>query len=500
MKIKVKLLQAWNEPGGGSHAKGAELELDAGQADALVALGYAEKVASKVKVKLGQAWTDGETEHEAGSVLDLDAAKAKSLVDAGVAEEVADAASVQAALAEGVAELQKGISEAVRKAITEGAQGLTIAGKQIRVTGGTPMAEDDPLGGFKSTGHYLRDVKHACNPAQPFVSEELAAWQKMWGAMNKAPSGQSEASGEEGGFAIIPEFSRQVITRVGEEDIGVIGACDLLSVGQGNSITVTGLVDHDRSGTTYRYGGLVVYCIAEAEQYTASHLKLRRVKIDLDKVGALAYCTEEEISDSALINWPQRLEAQASAAIRDEVTEWVMFGNGVGKPHGAFADTAICVEVAAEDGQAAATVVTENIFQMEQQLDPKSAGRAKWFYNQTLHKQLRTLTVDVGTGGALVPLFDGRAKEIDAIPATRTEHCEAAGTAGDIVLGDFSKYGLAFKGDVKSAVSIHLRFDYDETAFKFTWRMGGRPLWDRYLTPRKGGENVSPFVRLITRD
>jgi hypothetical protein len=43
---------------------------------------------------------------------------------------------------------------------------------------------------------------------------------------------------------------------------------------------------------------------------------------------------------------------------------------------------------------------------------------------------------------------------------------------------------------------MHLRFDYDETVFKFTLRMDAQPLWDVPLTPFKGTNTQSPFVAL----
>lgn len=46
---------------------------------------------------------------------------------------------------------------------------------------------------------------------------------------------------------------------------------------------------------------------------------------------------------------------------------------------------------------------------------------------------------------------------------------------------------------------MHIRFDYDETVFKFSWRVGGRPDWDSTITPYKGTTARSPYVALATR-
>ena len=79
------------------------------------------------------------------------------------------------------------------------------------------------------------------------------------------------------------------------------------------------------------------------------------------------------------------------------------------------------------------------------------------------------------------------------------EQCQTLGTVGDIILADFSTFLLATKGGVQQAMSVHLRFDYDESVFRTLARAGGEPLWSSDLTPFNGTNTVSPFVALETR-
>jgi len=86
-------------------------------------------------------------------------------------------------------------------------------------------------------------------------------------------------------------------------------------------------------------------------------------------------------------------------------------------------------------------------------------------------------------------------------PLILTEKAQALGTQGDIGLADFSQYYIGQKagGGLKTATSIHLRFDYDEVAFRFVMRYDGQPGWLSALTPRRGSNTLSPFVVLATR-
>ena len=44
-----------------------------------------------------------------------------------------------------------------------------------------------------------------------------------------------------------------------------------------------------------------------------------------------------------------------------------------------------------------------------------------------------------------------------------------------------------------------MRFEYDEMAFKFTYRCNGMPSWYSVGTPAKGTTTRSPYVALAAR-
>ena len=58
---------------------------------------------------------------------------------------------------------------------------------------------------------------------------------------------------------------------------------------------------------------------------------------------------------------------------------------------------------------------------------------------------------------------------------------------------------MADKGGAQTAQSLHVRFLYDETALRVTYRVDGQPLWKQTVTPYKGANARSPFVMLNTR-
>ena len=85
-------------------------------------------------------------------------------------------------------------------------------------------------------------------------------------------------------------------------------------------------------------------------------------------------------------------------------------------------------------------------------------------------------------------------------PVEFIEQAETLGDAGDIWLCDWSQYVCVDYGDINEASSIHFKFDYAQTTFRFVYYFDGQPRMVSAITPFKGSSNtVSPFVRIAAR-
>jgi len=114
------------------------------------------------------------------------------------------------------------------------------------------------------------------------------------------------------------------------------------------------------------------------------------------------------------------------------------------------------------------------------------------------------MVIAVGTGGVPVWLpMQGLAGNPNGTLMGRqlflSEKMATLGDQGDIGIADFKRYFIGDRGGVQTATSIHLRFDYDETAFRFVLRYDGQPSWLQPLTPRKSAVTLSPFIVLAAR-
>ena len=320
--------------------------------------------------------------------------------------------------------------------------------------------------------------------------------------IEKRATGLSEGVPADGGFLVDTDMAEGLFERTMQTAM-LPSRCRNLSISSNaNSIKINAIDESSRADGS-RWGGILAYWKNEAAQKTASDPKFRQMELSLHKLVGLCYATDELLEDA------RALEAVLRAGFEEEfgfkLDDAIVNGDGAGKPLGIM-NAPCLVTASSETGQAAATVVAENIENMYSRLWARSIPNAVWLINQNVWPQLFQLHHAVGTGGVsmFVPaggLADAPAGTLLGRPIIPIEQCQSLGTSGDIILADFTQYVMARKGGIASASSIHLKFDYDETVFRFVMRVDGQPAWSSALTPFKGGSSYtqSPFVALETR-
>jgi HK97 family phage major capsid protein len=260
----------------------------------------------------------------------------------------------------------------------------------------------------------------------------------------------------------------------------------------------------ETSRASSRLGGIVGYWAAEAEEKTKSKPKFRKIELNLHKLTALVYATDELLDDAAGLG--AFIDRGCRSEFKFLTDDAIVNGVGAGMPLG-FLKASSLISVLKEAGQKANTIVAENIMKMYSRRFASQTQNYVWLYNQSIEPQLFTMSVAVGTGGVPVYMPPGGLNSapyatILGRPALAIEQASALGTVGDISFVDLSDgYVLAEKGDVKADMSIHVRFEYDESVFRFVLRIDGQPVRASALTPYKGGSDAtqSHFITLETR-
>jgi HK97 family phage major capsid protein len=317
---------------------------------------------------------------------------------------------------------------------------------------------------------------------------------------NAAASGLSETVPSDGGFLVQQDFATEILKETFATGI-LASKCKRIPIsGNANSLKINGIDETSRAST--RYGGIVGYWEDEADLKTKSKPKFRKIELNLKKLIGLCYATDELLQDAAALEGVirQGFISEFGFLLDDAIIN----GTGAGQPLGIL-NSGCLVSVTKETGQKADTVVTENVIKMYSRMFPTSLARAEWYINANIIPQLFTMSLSIGTGG--IPVFmpaggiSGQPyNTLFGRPVIAIEQAATLGDAGDIIFADLAGgYILAEKGGIQSDMSIHVRFLYDESVFRFVLRVDGQPVRAASLIPYKGSDNLSHFIVTAAR-
>lgn len=452
-------------------------------------------------IKLKKAWKG----NEAGKILKTEKdEQGQTLIDTDFAEAAADPTK------DIVEEAGKKFAEqrqAELKALGESVATETIQKYMKAATAGSKTGKavvihthdnelDDPNLGFKDGVDFWHTFSKAYRDPSP--AERAESKKKIFGeggyqakleARCKA-TGQNEAIDSEGGLFVLPEFSTELLLT--KPTLALLRQYARTFTMGGSSYTIRARVD--KNHTTSVAGGIVVSRKFEGVAADKSKATFETITFKPTKLTGYTAITDEMMEDApafASLFPPMFQDAIAAFEEGDFIG-----GSGAGEPLGAFhANNPSIKTVLKESGQAAGTLTITNVLKMRAAC--YNYGEAIWLINQDAIPQLAVMVI----GQWPIWLPSGKEDIPDMLlgrPIKYTDFGEAVGTQGDIRLGNFREYGVADRGGLNSATSMHVKFLEGEQLLKF-WRRGdAQPLWRALLTPIKGSTR-SPFVDLQAR-
>lgn len=431
-----------------------------------------------------KSWLD-ENGHNAETIEDADGNK-HAIADLHKAATTkplnAGPAQVEADLRKQIADLKAANDEAAslghKVEKREGAYGADVAARES-ITVGKDRIEDDGKWGFKNFGEYALSVKKAANPVAT-----QASWDER---LTKAPTTYaSEGVGADGGFAVPPDFLTEIMSHAFEAT-SLLPLCRRITTGRNQIVfSVNESAPWDTAGIQTRWEG-------EAQQGTQYKPALEQRTIRLHKLMSLAPVTEELMEDAPAMS--DIISQEAGAAIGFKIDDSIINGTGVGQPLGILNSSALISLTRTASGN---NIDTADIPGMYERMMSSSLGKFVWLNHRSNLSDLQLMLIG-DTPVYLRPagLADAPHGMIEGRPVVYHEACQANGTSGDIIAADLSKYVIAEKvGGMKASSSVHLWFDYDMMALKFTQRIGGEPWMRTPVSPKNGSATYSPFVTL----
>lgn len=335
---------------------------------------------------------------------------------------------------------------------------------------------------FSSFGEQLQAVHNAAKPGG-YADERLA----------NLVSGNNEGVPTDGGYLVQSDMVTDLKDMIYDENPLLTNITRVQMSTGANTLKVNGINENSRADGS-RWGGIQSYWEKEAMEIASSRPVFEQFEFKLNKLAGICYATDELLEDAVALG--DVIKTAFADEFSFKVAEAVLYGTGEKQPLGIFNSDAL-VTVPKEVGQTELLTV-ENLTKMLAACYDKQ-GKAEWYINRELMFAL--LTLRMGDVPVFVPKGSIANAPYDTLfgkPVHYIEQANAPGAKGDILLADMSQYVIAEKGGIKATESIHVRFVYDETAFRFIYRLDGKPM-AKAVTPYKGTQAMSPFVTLEAR-
>ncbi len=174
----------------------------------------------------------------------------------------------------------------------------------------------------------------------------------------------------------------------------------------------------------------------------------------------------------------------------------ILSGTGAGMPLG-VRNSPATIDVTAEAAQTSDTINQPNVAKMYSRLHAASFPSAVAVCHPDALAQLLVTTPSLVT-----PADDAApcGRLMGLAPLVPHEGCEMLGDRGDLIIGSFGDYLLTTRTpDWVGSSSLHVFFDKDLQAFKFTFRASGQPWAAMAVASRVSNTTRSSFVQLAAR-
>lgn len=326
-----------------------------------------------------------------------------------------------------------------------------------------------------SFGHFMLAVKDACAG-----SHEADRWLEGIGSVKAA---LSEGSGPTGGYLIPAQFDTAIANVAAPISIVRPRATTFEMTSRSLLLPYLDQESTPAAGTSALIGNVVLTWTAGGAALTESEPKWRMVQLTARKLTGYWISSIELDQDSQPtmdVIGPQ-LMGRAVAWFEDDA---FLAGSGTNQPLGVLNSPATISVTRNTSGSF--TAVDE--FAMLSKAHPNSinAGSLVWMVHPTVLPKI----------GAMAYYQPVEALRLAGLPIKVSEHCSVLGTAGDVMLCDFSHYLIGDRTNTAVTISPHPQFTTGQDVIKLVHRVDGQPWLSAPITLKDGTNTVSAFIKL----
>jgi len=413
--------------------------------------------------------------------------QAQTLATDGKFEEVDKVTAQMEGINTNIQSLEKLMDASRKNAVPENHPDDSI----LHDKGGEPIkGEKKGLKVFDSLGEQLQAI---------YKQTKGLAQDKRLMQVNDDVLGTSTITGPDGGFALQTDFAGTILESAVQKS-PLLNRLDRYVVSNPSN-SARWLRGDETDVSESVFGGIMMYWAAEGASVKASKPQFNEVKMDLEKMMGIAYCTDEMLQDVAFMSG---FFGNAFSLASDRLLAGsVISGDGVGKPLGYLKSGAL-ISVDKETDQVAKTFVGDNAIKMQARSMPRNRDRLVWVMHPDVEEQLPYLHIESGNAAKFLWNPEGGLGNFDTQrvlnkPVLFDDNCSAVGSLGDVTLIDPLQYILLVKGTAKQDWSIHVEFLTDQQCFRMVMRCNGAPKINKPLKIKNSTKLRSPFIGLAAR-
>jgi len=310
-------------------------------------------------------------------------------------------------------------------------------------------------------------------------------------------TGHSEIADDSMGGFLVPEVYRADLQELAIED-EIVRRCGPTVIPMTtDSLKIPYVADP--SHVSSLFGGIIAYWTAEAAQKSGTAPLFGQMELTPHKLAGITYASNELLADSAIALEPMLKRQFAKAWAWNEDYAFLR-GSGAGMPLGVLN----CGCLSSVYRAVVSHISYDDIAKMYAAMLPTSLNRAVWVINPSVIPELITMgTKYLSTEYTRILVFQPDAHlginwTLLGRPVFITEKLPHLATANDIIFADFSYYLIGDRQPITIDASTHIRFDYDETAWRFVLRVAGQCWPQTKLTLKDNSATYSPFVGLAS--
>lgn len=363
-----------------------------------------------------------------------------------------------------------------------------------------PQKDDDkPIpGGFKSAGEFLQEVHSITFRGKPNKRLRIFSDPKEPSSgPHDSKNGWSESKdlvesvGASGGFLVPTEMPNRFLQWDATGDNMLVESRATVIPMARRALQIPAL---NQGGTTagqpHWWGGVLAKWTEEAGTKSETEPSFRQIELVAHKLVCYTEASDELLEDSA-ISLEALLNSMFSGVTLWERQNAYINGSGAGQPLGVINAPATIVL-----NPAAANAISVN--DLARMLESFQGVNPVWFLSRRWMAELLQLNGPAGNPSyVFMPSArDGYPASLFGYPLFFVEQMPAPGSAGSVLLADWSKYLIGNRKAITIDTTKIFKFQNDITSWRCVSRVDGQPWLNLPLTWSDGTTQTSPFVIL----